>query len=125
MARVGEQAAAPLRSSLPVRVWRSVRSASVREPTMSLGLAVLAVLVLISLVGPILSSADPSKINMDARLQAPSATHWFGADEFGRDVFSRTILGGRISLFVGRDRRAAHDDSRRGLRFGRRLLPAC
>ena len=68
---------------------------------MTVGLAILAILVLISLVGPVISSTDPGKINMDARLEAPSATHWFGADEFGRDVFSRTILGGRISLFVG------------------------
>ena len=101
MARVEEHTAAPFRSALPARVWRSMRSSAIREPTMTLGLCILAVLVLISLVGPVLSPTDPTKINMDARLQAPSSTHWFGADEFGRDVFSRTILGGRISLFVG------------------------
>ena len=101
MARVEEQTAVRLKSSVPIRVWRSVRSAAVREPTMTVGLAILAIQVLISLVGPVVSSTDPGKINMDARLEAPSATHWFGADEFGRDVFSRTILGGRISLFVG------------------------
>ena len=125
MARVGEQSAAPLRSSVPVRVWRSVRSASVREPTMSLGLAILAVLVLISLVGPVLSSTDPSKINMDARLQAPSATHW---------VRGRRVRQGRLQPHYPRrahipvrrsDRRAVHHAARSGLRLYRGLLPTC
>ena len=101
MAREDGQTAGALRSSISRRAWRSVREAAAREPTMTLGLLILGALVLISVIGPFLSSADPNKINMDARLEAPSATHWFGADEFGRDVFSRTILGGRISLFVG------------------------
>ena len=58
MARVEEQAAVRLKSSVPIRVWRSVRSAAVREPTMTVGLAILAILVLISLIGPVISSTD-------------------------------------------------------------------
>ena len=125
MARVGEQSAVPLRSSIPVRVWHSVRSASVREPTMSLGLFILAVLVLISLVGPVLSSSDPSKINMDARLQAPFLdAYWFGADEFGQGRLQPHHSGWAHIPVCRSDRRAAHDDSRRRIRFGSGILPA-
>ena len=88
------------RHSLPVRAWRTSLSAAVREPTMTIALALLAVLVLVSVVAPFLIANEPTKINMDARLDAPSADYWFGTDAFGRDVFSRTMSGGRISLLV-------------------------
>ncbi len=77
-------------------VWRI----AAREPTMAAGLLTLAVLVVISLFMPFLVTNAPNDINMDARLDAPSASYWFGTDAFGRDVFSRTISGGRISLLV-------------------------
>jgi len=86
--------------SLAARAWRSSLSAAVREPTMTIGLALLAVLVLISVFAPFVIANEPTKINMDARLNAPSADYWFGTDAFGRDVFSRTMSGGRISLLV-------------------------
>ena len=85
------------------RAARAVRSAARmagREPTMTFGLSLLLILVAISLIGPFAISNEPTKINMDARLDAPSAAYWFGTDAFGRDVFSRTISGGRISLLV-------------------------
>ena len=47
-----------------------------------------------------ISPFDPAAIHLHARLQSPSATHWFGTDELGRDILSRVIYGTRISLFV-------------------------
>lgn len=88
------------RPSLAARALRSARRLAGREPTMTFGLALLFVLVAISLVGPFAIANEPGAINMDARLDAPSAAYWFGTDAFGRDVFSRTIHGGRVSLLV-------------------------
>lgn len=87
-------------ASRAARAVRSARRVAGREPTMTFGLALLAILVAISLIGPFAISNEPTKINMDARLDAPSSDYWFGTDAFGRDVFSRTISGGRISLLV-------------------------
>lgn len=67
---------------------------------MTLGIALLVALVAISVVAPFVVPNEPTKINMDARLESPSASYWFGTDAFGRDVFSRTMSGGRISLIV-------------------------
>ena len=88
------------RASLAARAVRSATRVAGREPTMTFGLSLLFVLVAISLTGPFLIANEPTKINMDARLDAPSADYWFGTDAFGRDVFSRTVSGGRISLLV-------------------------
>lgn len=89
-----------VRPSWAERALRSARRLAGREPTMTFGLALLFVLVAISLVGPFAIANEPGAINMDARLDAPSAAYWFGTDAFGRDVFSRTIHGGRVSLLV-------------------------
>ena len=100
MAQATEQTLTERSHSLPVRAWRVSANVAVREPTMAIGLALLAILVLISVISPFLIANEPTKINMDARLDAPSSDYWFGTDAFGRDVFSRTMSGGRISLLV-------------------------
>ena len=100
MAQATEQTLTERSHSLPARAWRVSANVAVREPTMAIGLALLAILVLISVISPFLIANEPTKINMDARLDAPSSDYWFGTDAFGRDVFSRTMSGGRISLLV-------------------------
>jgi peptide/nickel transport system permease protein len=65
------------------------------------GLFTISFLVLLALAGPALSPYDANTLDVLGRLQAPSAQHWFGSDEFGRDVFTRVIAGGRYSLAVG------------------------
>jgi peptide/nickel transport system permease protein len=64
------------------------------------GLIVLALLVTMSALGGFLTPYDPLGGRAADRLLAPSALHWFGTDEFGRDVFSRIIVGGRNSFIV-------------------------
>ena len=65
------------------------------------GLFVIIFLVIIAIIGPYITPYDPnSQILREAR-QRPTAVHWFGTDNLGRDIFSRIIVGTRISLFVG------------------------
>ncbi|MCA1906513.1 MAG: ABC transporter permease [Desulfarculus sp.] len=66
-----------------------------------LGLAVVAMLVLVATLAPWLAPFDPNAIDVQAILLPPSWTHPFGTDELGRDVFSRMIHGSRVSLQVG------------------------
>ena len=64
------------------------------------GLVVLAILVLSAVLAPVITM-DPDALSVSARKQGPSADHLFGTDEAGRDVFARTLHGGRISLTIG------------------------
>src|SRR5215510_9023277 len=72
-----------------------------RHPMVVLGAFLLAVVLLITLAAPLLATHDPQEIDPIARLRAPSPEHLLGTDALGRDVWSRTIFGGRISLMVG------------------------
>ena len=65
-----------------------------------IGFAIAAVLVLAAVFAPWISPADPAAQNLAARLAGPSAAHWMGTDELGRDLLSRVLYGARISLFV-------------------------
>jgi peptide/nickel transport system permease protein len=65
------------------------------------GAAVVLFMVAVSLLAPVIAPYKPEAINSYAVLTAPSASHWFGTDELGRDVLSRVIYGTRISLMVG------------------------
>jgi peptide/nickel transport system permease protein len=71
-----------------------------RNPTIFAGAVLLAILAAIAIVGPWLV-ADPFRQAPINRLRPPSERFWFGTDQFGRDIFSRTIHGARVSLIVG------------------------
>ncbi len=58
-------------------------------------------LILVAIFAPFLATYDPLKTNIDESLQPPSAKHWFGTDQLGRDIYSRIVYGARVSLFVG------------------------
>lgn len=68
--------------------------------TGSTGALLLAALLLVISLAPLLSRYDPLTIDPGQRLQPPSSEHWLGTDDLGRDVFSRVVYGGRISLLV-------------------------
>ena len=72
-----------------------------RQPTLVLGVAVLAVIVLGGVFAPVWWTGDPLEMRPTERLTAPTGGHWFGTDNFGRDVYTRTIYGTRVSLIVG------------------------
>jgi peptide/nickel transport system permease protein len=64
------------------------------------GLTLTLFLVVIALAAPWISPANPTAQNLPARLMTPSATHWMGTDELGRDILSRIIYGARVSMIV-------------------------
>lgn len=71
-----------------------------RRPMALAALVVLGLILLLTLFAP-LSPYDPDAIDTSNKLQPPSAEHWFGTDELGRDSFTRALYGGRVSLLVG------------------------
>ncbi|WP_288431395.1 ABC transporter permease [uncultured Agrobacterium sp.] len=72
-----------------------------KRKTVAAGLIVLVIFVVLAALAPWIAPYSPSKLSIVNRLKPPSELFWFGTDEFGRDVFSRTIYAGRLSLLVG------------------------
>jgi len=72
-----------------------------RRPLPVLGSALLIVLILSALFAPWLTPYDPFEMNVVDRLLPPNETYWFGTDAYGRDIFTRTLYGGRVSLVIG------------------------
>ena len=65
------------------------------------GVLILFFIFCIAIFAPVLTSYDPNRADLSQSEQKPSITHWFGTDKLGRDVFTRTIYGTRISLMIG------------------------
>jgi peptide/nickel transport system permease protein len=96
MAFSATAAEAPVAASTLRRATTAIR----RNPTIFIGSVLLALLIAIAILGPWVVS-DPFRQAPINRLRAPSERFWFGTDQFGRDIFSRTIHGARVSLIVG------------------------
>ena len=71
-----------------------------RNPSAVVGLGILLMLVVVSIVGPFIVQS-PYEQNTAMKLLPPSSEHWFGTDDFGRDVFSRIVTGAHYSLTAG------------------------
>ncbi len=71
-----------------------------RRPLTLFAAGLLATVVVIALLSPWLTPYDPMKMDILNRLKPPTAAHWLGTDEFGRDVLARIMLGARLSLLV-------------------------
>lgn len=97
--RTGEQ--------MPVSAFQAFCHSSVRvmqhllrNPMTLMGSTVVMLLILVAAFAPWIATHDPIVQNLSKALQAPSAAHWFGTDEYGRDVFSRLVYGSRITLYI-------------------------
>jgi peptide/nickel transport system permease protein len=77
--------------------WRRLR----RNPSAMLGGAILIIVIVAALLAPWISPYEPIKTNQRSSLKPPSLEHIMGTDRFGRDIFSRVLWGGRLSLPVG------------------------
>lgn len=66
-----------------------------------IGLVIITTIILMCVFAPLLTSHNPTAISLRERRQAPGGTHIFGTDNLGRDVFSRLLYGGRISILIG------------------------
>ncbi|MBM3481409.1 MAG: ABC transporter permease, partial [Alphaproteobacteria bacterium] len=64
------------------------------------GLGIFAAICALALLAPWIAGSDPLEQDIIAKLRPPSGEHWFGTDEFGRDVYARLVWGARISLSV-------------------------
>ena len=91
--------AAPKKRSQFEEVWRRLK----KNKMAMIGLALVIFLILLAVCADFLFDYEEVVIkqNTAIRLQGPSAEHWFGTDEFGRDILARLVHGGRISLVVG------------------------
>ena len=91
--------AAPKKRSQFEEVWRRLK----KNKMAMLGLAIVVFLVFLAIFADFFFDYNEVVIkqNTAIRLQGPSAEHWFGTDEFGRDILARLVHGGRISLVVG------------------------
>ncbi len=79
------------------QVWMILR----KNPVFMIGLAILIVLVFCAIFAPQLSKYNYLEVNLEAAKQGPSAEHWFGTDDLGRDIFARILYAGRYSLSLG------------------------
>lgn len=84
------------RSSQWRLIWKRMR----RNKLAMLGMVLVVVIVLSSLLAGVLSPYDYEKQDLANTFQTPSSAHWMGTDNYGRDIFTRVLYGGRISLLV-------------------------
>jgi peptide/nickel transport system permease protein len=91
-----------LSSVAPARRRRSLqrRVAAIGGWSAALGALLIVLIVLLALLAPWIAPYDPLKPNFLTRLAPPSASHWFGTDQVGRDILSRVLWGARVSLKV-------------------------
>jgi peptide/nickel transport system permease protein len=83
------------------RAWGWVSRRLRQRPLGALSLAGVLALLAISLAAPLIATHGPTDVSVYERWRAPSTQHWLGTDSLGRDVFSRVIWGGQVSLAVG------------------------
>jgi peptide/nickel transport system permease protein len=96
---IGATASAPLAARL---TWPEHVSTFVRaKPLGAAGAVIILVMLAVALLAHALAPYDPYLADYGAQFSRPGADHWFGTDEFGRDVLSRIMYGARIALFVG------------------------
>ena len=81
------------------RLGRLVRI--LRRPLPAIGAVLLLMLIILSIGAPWITAQDPFEMHVVDRLQSPNETYFFGTDAFGRDIFTRTLYGGRVSLVIG------------------------
>ncbi len=80
---------------------RKIRDVLLSSPIVLLATVVLAIIVLASIFAPWIVPHDPTRLTPSVRLRAPDSIYWLGTDAFGRDLLSRIIMGGQMSLAIG------------------------
>ncbi len=88
----------------PASIWRRLGRTARSQPVGTLGFLLSVVVVVIAIAGPYIATHDPNDERPNDEppklLQSPSDAHWFGTDQKGRDYFSRTMAGGRITVAI-------------------------
>jgi peptide/nickel transport system permease protein len=84
------------RRSLIAETWENLRHSAAGM----IGLSLIVIHLVIAVTSPYIVPEDPFEMNAQSRNETPSSEHFFGTDELGRDVFSRSLMGGRVTLVV-------------------------
>jgi len=95
--RDGADTAPALKSRGAATYWRRLR----KQPVALAGTVVFVLFLLVAIFGPLLAPYNYAQQDVAARLQPPSLAHYFGTDQFGRDVFSRVLVGAREVFYLG------------------------
>ena len=82
-------------------LWHDAFRRLLRHRLAMFGAAVLTIVAVMGVFGPAITPYDPNEMDFANRFASPSFQNWMGTDDFGRDIFSRIVLGARISLQVG------------------------
>ena len=96
-----QQSAVPPLVTVPRAGVRAFIRRLRQRPLALLGFTICLAAILAALFAPLITPFDPNKPDIMISLEGPSATHWLGTDDLGRDVLSRIIFGARVSLLVG------------------------
>ncbi len=78
-------------------IWKRLR----KNKAAVVGGVLILLFIVIAIIGPFLTMKDPYEVDILNKIQSPSAEHWFGTDNFGRDIFTRIIHGMGLTLYVG------------------------
>lgn len=84
-----------------LKSWKIVFNKFKKNKSAVIGGFLIILLLIIAIVGPFFTPYEPYEQNIVNKLQSPSAEHWFGTDNFGRDIFSRVIQGTGLTLTIG------------------------
>ncbi len=95
------EAAAARRPSARGGLWKASTGFVSRKPLGAAGGAIIVVMVVMASAGPLITFYDPIEWNLRDKLVAPSLSHWLGTDQMGRDLWTRMMMGARVSLMVG------------------------
>ncbi len=102
---VAQLESAEIELEAPSGLWSDAWRRLIRNPGAIVGFALVALFVLTAIFAPLIAPYDPRDINLslvqDGCCPGPSADHWFGVDQLGRDEFSRVVYGARFSLLIG------------------------
>ncbi|WP_264297469.1 MULTISPECIES: nickel transporter permease [unclassified Halomonas] len=71
-----------------------------KNPLSASGVVIVGLLLVLTIAAPMIATHDPLTQDLSRVLSAPSWAHWFGTDEYGRDIFSRVVYGSRVTLYI-------------------------
>src|SRR5215831_16071057 len=81
--------------------WPAIRKFIVTKPLGAAGGVIILLMVITAIFADTIAPYEPYEINQRLQFNPPSLEHWFGTDEFGRDLFTRIVYGARVALFIG------------------------
>ena len=90
-----------IKSNSSTGLWKKNLRKFLNNKLATVGLLFVALIVVACLLAPLLTSYDPNQVAFSDKTLGPCAQHWLGTDKLGRDIFSRVLYGGRISILVG------------------------